>query len=79
AHFTKPILLSLLIEYLSSDDSSVLYGALIVGSCYAMAQLRSSLYNAFAMNQNEMATELQSALYSAVHEKALNFSFPFIK
>ncbi|GMR57483.1 hypothetical protein PMAYCL1PPCAC_27678, partial [Pristionchus mayeri] len=73
-HFAKPLLLSLLIEYLSSVNASLLYGGLIIAGCYLMAQLRSSLNNIFFREQNEMATLLQSTLISAVHDKSLHLS-----
>ncbi|GMR57476.1 hypothetical protein PMAYCL1PPCAC_27666 [Pristionchus mayeri] len=73
-HFAKPLLLSLLIEYLSSEDASLFYGGLIIAACYLAAQLRSSLYNIFTREQNEMATLLQSMLNNAVYEKSLRLS-----
>ncbi|GMS78807.1 hypothetical protein PENTCL1PPCAC_982, partial [Pristionchus entomophagus] len=73
-HFAKPLLLSLLIEYLSSSDASMLYGAIIIAGCYVMAQLRSSLYNVFTREQNELATMKHSILSSAIYEKSLRLS-----
>ncbi|GMR50273.1 hypothetical protein PMAYCL1PPCAC_20468 [Pristionchus mayeri] len=73
-HFANPIMLKLLIDFVSDDNSPIAYGVAIAIGMFALSEIRSLLFNHFFTVMITTSVQVQSVLTNAVYAKALRLS-----
>ncbi|GMS97817.1 hypothetical protein PENTCL1PPCAC_19992 [Pristionchus entomophagus] len=73
-HFANPVMLKLLIDFVSDDKSPIAYGVAIAIGMFALSEVRSLLFNHFFTVMMSTSVQVQSVLTNAVYAKALRLS-----
>ncbi|GMT26202.1 hypothetical protein PFISCL1PPCAC_17499, partial [Pristionchus fissidentatus] len=73
-HFANPVMLKLLIDFVSDGKSPISYGVAIAIGMFALSEVRSLLFNHFFTVMITTSVQVQSMLTNAVYDKALRLS-----
>eukprot|EP00080_Pristionchus_pacificus_P010482 PDM70502.1 ABC transporter ATP-binding protein [Pristionchus pacificus] len=73
-HFANPIMLKLLIDFVSDRHAPIAYGVAIAIGMFAFSEVRSLLFNHFFTVMITTSVQVQTVLTNAVYAKALRLS-----